>query len=258
MKVTSRDLLTVLIILVLGMCGTTAYADGPLPCFHVTIPSVEQEAAFVWKLLTNITFYDRNHYALSMPHSDIVSMLLEKARKNELSGKDLSLLQKGFQTTVYNRMDYRNGYRAIADVLPTADAKVAILQNYHDKWGFYLPPQYDLQLTLYGPGGSYDPKAGTIVIMTTKEGVFKRGRNPLETMLHEAVHIGIENTIVSKYGLSHWTKERIVDLFMMRHFKDVCPDYRMQPNAETDIDIIFREEDTWDNLPERVRKYVSR
>jgi len=77
-------------------------------------------------------------------------------------------------------------------------------------------------------------------------------------MLHEAVHIGIENTIVSKYGLSHWTKERIVDQFMIRHFMDVCPDYRMQSNAETDIDIIFWEADTWDNLPERVRRYASR
>jgi hypothetical protein len=108
-------------------------ADGPLPCFHVTIPSAEQEAAFVWKLLTNITFYDRNHYALSMPHSDIVSILLEKVGKNGLSRKDMRFLQKDFQTTVYNKMDYQNGYRAVADVLPTADAKVAILQNYHDK-----------------------------------------------------------------------------------------------------------------------------
>jgi hypothetical protein len=95
-------------------------------------------------------------------------------------------------------------------------------------------------------------------MMTTKEGLFKRGKNPLETILHEAVHIGIESTIVSKYGLSHWTKERIVDQFMVRHFKDVCPDYRIQSNAETDIDTIFEEEDAWDNLPERVRRHISR
>lgn len=129
--------------------------------------------------------------------------------------------------------------------------------NYHEKWGFYLPPRYNIRLTLYGPGGSYDPRAGTIVIMTTKEGVFKRGKNPLDTILHEAVHIGIQSTIVSKYGLSQWTKERIVDQFMLRHFKDVCPEYRMQPNAETGIDSIFAEEDVWDHLPERVRQYVS-
>jgi len=108
-----RDLVIVLAGIALALCVTTAPAYGNPPCFCITIPSAEQEAAFVWKLLTNIRFYDRNHYALSMPRSEIVSMLLEKARKNELSSKDMSLLQKDFQTTVYNRMDYQNGYRPL-------------------------------------------------------------------------------------------------------------------------------------------------
>jgi hypothetical protein len=257
MRVCRTIVATVLIGLILAPFLTAAHAENP-PQFRVSIPSAEQEAAFVCSLMRNIASFDSNRYVLSMPRSDIVSVLLEKARRKELVGKDWNLLQKDIQTTVYDRTDYQNGYQAVADVLAIADTKGAVFQNYHEKWGFYLPPQYDIRLTLYGPGGSYDARTGTIVMLTTKEGGFKRGRNPLETILHEAVHIGIENTIVSKYGLSHWTKERIVDQFMMHHFKDVCPDYRMQPNAETGIDRIFTGEDVWDHLPERVHEYVSR
>ena len=257
MRMSLRSIMAVMVGLILGTHVAVSHSDDNLPHFRASIPSCVQEATLVWNLLQNISFHDSNRYVLSMPQSEVTAVLLQKARENRLESNDRLLLKNHFDATIYNEADYRKGYQAITDVLAIANAKVTVFKKYHDQWGFFLPSQYDIRLTLYGPGGSYDPKTGTIIMMTTKEGSFKRGNNPLETLLHEAVHIGIENRIVKEHKLSHWTKERIVDQFMIRHFRDVCPGYRMQPNTDTGIDTIFEEEDAWDSLPDRVRRYAS-
>ena len=46
-----------------------------------------------------------------------------------------------------------------------------------------------INLTLYGPGGSYNPQEGSIILMITKEGTFKQSLDPAETIVHEIVHI---------------------------------------------------------------------
>jgi hypothetical protein len=243
--------------MLLAACGSIPQGDKHMSSFSVSILSADEEAIFVWSLLRNITFYDSNNYRLSMPDSAVVAAMIEKANNNELESTDISLLRADFSKTVYQRMDYLKGYEIIINTLAIANSKVHTFVDYHNKWNFYIPQQYEIKLTLYGPGGSYDPKTGTIIMLITKDGIFKRGKNPLDTVLHEAVHIGIEAPIVSKYRLSHWTKERIVDQFMVHHFMNVCPDYIMQPNAETGIDSIFNQADVWDNLPERVERFVS-
>ncbi|MEW6262821.1 MAG: hypothetical protein AB1641_07065 [Thermodesulfobacteriota bacterium] len=243
--------------IILAASGHIAHSDVNTLRFSVSIPSADEEARLIWNLLKNIKFYNSNNYKLSLPDSLVVAALIEKANRNELETKDWDLLLADFEKTIYKRADYLKGYEIIANSLTIANDQVRTFIAYNKKWGFHLPRQYSIRLTLYGPGGSYDSKTGNIIILTTKEGMFKRGKNPLETILHEAVHIGIEDPIVKKYGLSHWTKERIVDQFMVHHFMDVCPEYRMQGKAEKDIDAIFNKTDVWDHLPERVAQFVS-
>jgi hypothetical protein len=243
--------------MLLVSCATVAPLHGDRPAFAVSIASAEWEAKYVWGLLEEIEYYERNNYVLSLPES-ISPVLLAKAREKGLSGSDWSRFQKDFTARVYNKPDYQKGYEAVARFLSVADSRVAVFRRYHERWGFSLPLRYDVKLTLYGPGGAYDRNTGTIILLTSREGRFKRGTNPLETMLHEAVHIGIEGPIVSRFHLSHWTTERVVDKFMVAHFSDICPEYRIQPNSETGIDIILGDKDVWDNLPERIGQYLSR
>jgi len=223
----------------------------------VRIPSSAEEIDFIWSLLKNIQFYNSNKYKLSLPDNETAMSIVEKANRQELSNEDYTLLKSDFTTNIYNQNDYQKSYRIINNTLPIAKSQQKIFIHYKTKWNFYIPKQYEVLLTLYGPGGSYNPQKGIITIMTTKQGTFKRGQNPLETILHEAVHIGIEDAIVRRYNLSHWEKERIVDQFMMYHFKEICPDYKMQPTSETAIDEIFKNENAWDNLPEAVSQFIS-
>jgi hypothetical protein len=65
---------------------------------------------------------------------------------------------------------------------------------------------------LYGLGGRYNLSTATVTLLTTE--FLKKPAS--ETILHEIVHIGIEETIVNKYRLSHWEKERLVDLICMK------------------------------------------
>jgi hypothetical protein len=257
MRAGRRSFPIVLLGSLLAACAGAPAMDTSMPEFCVSIPAADWEARHVWALLQEIEYYDRNNYDLSLPE-DVSPPLLERARKRELTNHDWNRFRKDFAARVYNRLDYQKGYEAVAELLGTAERAAVVFRRYHEEWGFTLPRGYHVQLTLYGPGGSYDRKTGTIILLTTSEGLFRRGRNPLETILHEAVHMGIEVPIVFRYGLSHWTTERVVDKFMVAHFMAVCPEYRMQPNAATGIDVIFEAADVWDNLPQRVARYVSR
>ena len=47
--------------------------------------------------------------------------------------------------------------------------------------------------------------------MTDGDGIPKTNRKPVLTIIHEMVHIGIENIIVKKYNLTHKEKEHARD-----------------------------------------------
>ncbi len=47
-------------------------------------------------------------------------------------------------------------------------------------------------------------------------------KHPAHTPVHELVHIGIEEIIVQRFKLSHWEKERTVDLVTSKMFGQVC------------------------------------
>ncbi len=255
MREPHRNRASVVVAVLLVVCSSVGAADE-LPRFSVSIPSIEIEARFVWDLLGDIGFYRSNNYQLSLPNTPTVAALIEKAAAVALDEGDWNRLRKDFEG-VYDRSHYERAYEITKEALPRADGKIPVLAEYRKKWGFQLPKKYNIRLTLYGPGGSYDPETGTIVLLTSRQATFKTGPNPLETILHEAVHIGIEASIVARYRLTHWTKERIVDQFMASHFIDICPGYRMQPNPETRIDTIFGDPSVWDDLPARIARFLS-
>lgn len=63
-----------------------------------------------------------------------------------------------------------------------------------------------IYLTSYGTGGSYNLPNTIILNINNKQSGYK-------TIVHEIIHLLIENQ-VKKYEVSHWEKERIVDLIL--------------------------------------------
>jgi len=69
---------------------------------------------------------------------------------------------------------------------------------------------YEIVFTMYGVGGSYDlPNKITINIRD------KESEGICRTIIHEIIHLNIES-LIEKYKIGHWEKERIVDLTLSK------------------------------------------
>lgn len=122
-------------------------------------------------------------------------------------------------------------------------------------WGFKLMERYEVILTLYGTGGDCNAKTGQIILFTTEQGSFKR-QTGYEVLLHEIVHIGIDEPLVKKYKLTHWEKERIVDLICSQYLKEILPKYKLQQKGDVRIDAFINVYSIEKNLPEAIERFV--
>lgn len=219
--------------------------------------TAKQEAEMVWYFIGIIKFLQKHGYHLSLPQNELIQILIERSKNNDLNEKDFEKLSKLISKKIYNKNDYSAGINNIKKVLPEIEGIFSKFEEFHKKWDFNIFKEYKLFLTLYGPGGSYDPSKGEITILTTKTGEFKNRKNPIGTIIHEFVHIGIEERIIQKYNISQIIKERIVDKFVSANFKDLLPNYSIQNFGDTTIDQYLEDKDCWENLPYFIEKYVE-
>ncbi len=223
---------------------------------QIKIPSPENECSFIWRNIRDITFFDQNGYSVSFPDDIFIEKLLNQSRKNQLVDGNYDTLLRLIRNEVYKQEDYQKGYLKINEVLPLINQAIENLQVFQDSWGFTLFPQYEINLTLYGPGGSYNPDRGEVLLMTTASGRFKGYNNPANTIIHEVIHIGIEQCIVQEYHLSHQLKERVVDLFVQICFSDKLTDYRLQSFGDKRIDSYIQNKDDLKNLPAIIKGFM--
>lgn len=86
---------------------------------------------------------------------------------------------------------------------------------------------YTIYLTKYGVGGSYNYPDS--IIINIKYMYYK---GLLSTVFHEMIHL-IIHTWITEYKVSHWQKERIVDLLTMKF----APQIQINPNKPIPIEI---------------------
>lgn len=70
------------------------------------------------------------------------------------------------------------------------------------------------------------------------------------------IHMGIEENIVNHFRLSHWEKERVVDLMTKLLFGNLLPDYMLQDKGDKRVDPFVTVE-TLQDLPASIEKYVG-
>lgn len=98
-----------------------------------------------------------------------------------------------------------------------------------------VPKKISVILSCYGLGGNYFPP-DTIEINIKRHSAKKT----VSLLFHEIIHLIFEK-YVEKYGLTHWEKERTVDL-ILHHNKELNMDY-WQPRyhgTEKYVDEIFK------------------
>lgn len=163
-----------------------------------------------------------------------------------------------FISEVYDARDYELSLEKLKNF--DKDNICQALQKFVDlekNWGFKIPACYEIIVTLYGPGGSYWPQ-GRILILPGAIDVLN-SRWLVELIIHEMVHIGIEENIVRKYALEHWQKERLVDLICMLYLKNILSDYKPnslnEKNGDRRIDTFVDLNAILYDLPTAIEKY---
>ncbi|PLX27849.1 hypothetical protein C0583_01270 [Candidatus Parcubacteria bacterium] len=102
-----------------------------------------------------------------------------------------------------------------------------IINYYFSLFGYNTPDTVNVYFTIYGPGGSYSPPNKISVMLNNSPNWI------LKMIIHETIHIIIEQPFIKKYNISHWEKEAIVDaLCMSKILKNICLNYKPQKQTK--------------------------
>ncbi|MFC1700789.1 hypothetical protein ACFLZ0_01485, partial [Patescibacteria group bacterium] len=91
---------------------------------------------------------------------------------------------------------------------------------------------YDLILTKYGTGGSYN-LPNRIILNFNK----KTPNDIIRIIIHEIIHLLIQ-PLIEKFEIEHWPKERIVDLMLSKIMPELTKMQKLSQNTEK-IDKLF-------------------
>ena len=202
----------------------------------IQVPKAEDEIRYIWQQLQDLQFFIDNGYDLVLPEGELMEELKIKVLANSLDENDYVRFEEYFKNEIYQAGDYQKGFQKIEVQLELINDIVEELLSMDLDWDFKSFLNYDIILTLYGPGGSYNPDEGSIVLYSNSKGEFKGYSNPINTIVHEIVHIGIEQPLIQKYQISHTMKERIVDSIVSILFSEELPDYKIQDMGDYRID----------------------
>lgn len=258
------------LILALGFIFTGCGGNGsplddpiddntPLNYYSVSIPTAQEEAEYFLRTLKQYKWFMNNGYThVTIPSHPVLDPLKTKILNDQtLTSTEEVQVINTFKADLFNQVDYQQSFPAIRRAAVIADRQIDSLRRYQTAWGFYIPDRYKIQLTVYGPGGSYHPATGTITMTVPKDGQFTGNRKPIHTILHETIHIGIEDRIIQRYKIGQQDKELIVDYFTKNHFSAVIPDYPVQGFNAPTMDMMFKNTDVLDDLPQRIEEILA-
>ena len=225
---------------------------------EIIIPTVEQETEYVWRTIHDINFFKQHNYQVALPQGTLIENLKDKASRNDLNDSDYQSLLAFMRSKVYKKSDYQNGFYKIKENISLINKMINEIGQLETHWEYKEFETYEVKLTLYGPGGSYDPENGSILIYTTIDGQFKQYENPSNTIIHEIIHIGTEQSIMAKNQVSHPLKERIIDKIVMMNFSHYLPDYKLQGFGDARIDEFLKDKEDLKNLNEIVSDFQEK
>jgi len=163
--------------------------------------------------------------------------------------KDFSLENKDFsddkiKNSILEEYD-ETDYKKIADTVNKQWLKFSpFLEKYFLETNIKPENIYEVKLTKYGVGGSYNLPNNIIVNFQRKFGI-----GVSKTIIHEIVHLSIQE-LIEKYKVGHWEKERVVDLIVLK----IVPEIAKMQNISIDtkpIDEAF--ERYYPNLEEVIK-----
>ena len=230
--------------------GVSEHQEIPRPSLIIRAMTPTEEMNYLWFVLKRVPFYQTNGYTFEIPdHPKFQEIASFTIPPSEVEKKAIEEL---FYDQIYKPGHYQPGIVALERERPKIEQAFLTMAELHRAWGFKMLPQYSLLLTRYGPGGKCDEDTGQVIMLTTQNGTFKRA-HPAGTPIHEIIHIGI-NGIARNFRLTHWERERLVDLISSQKFADILPGYEMQGKGDSRIDPYITAE--FDDLPKALANYT--
>lgn len=243
-----------IIVFSIAISSIFIYTVFGLEAPEIIFRAQTQKEAFSYSIyiIDKLSWFKENGYNVALPEHKSFNELYSSPEK--VATINLKELEAIFVTEVYQKSDFDKGLRAIRLGESVVEESVKKLVELHKNWNFKLMPKYEVVLSLYGPGGSYDPSSGQIVVKTDRSIGFSCGKDAYHSVIHEIVHIGIEENIVEKYKLAHWEKERLVDLICSKYLK--LPEYDMQ-KIQNQIDQFVTYENIVKDLPLAIESFIE-
>ncbi len=193
--------------------------------------SIEYEIQRIKNTIKKLDWFKEKGYRLSLPKNlslEDVDFLDEECIRNSILSE-------------YSEDDYKK-------VIKTVNQQwlkfSPLLENYFLETNIKLEDFYEVKLTKYGVGGSYNlPNT----IITNIQAHYDVGL--VKTIIHEIIHLSIQK-LIEKYEVEHWEKERIVDLILDKYFSEIN---KMQniPIDTKSIDQVF--EKHYPNIEEVIK-----
>ncbi len=269
-----KSLHTILIFVVL-LSGLSCWSQASRKSISISIPTIEQEATSIWRTINDITFLSEQGYRINLPKNDLIDSLITKSKNGTFGNEDFPSIYNLLESEVYNLLEsevynllesevykqsnYTSALAKVQDQTPLINDIIQQIESSKQSWNwpFKMFGTYEVVFTLYGSGGSYDPDTGTVTLFTTTRGEFMNYKSPANTIIHEIIHMGIEESIVQKYDLSHGLKERIVDTIVFLLFGEQLPEYRVQNMGETEIDQHLKQKTDLKKLDSIIEDYLK-
>ena len=164
--------------------------------------SSEYEVQRVKNTLNKLAWFKEQGYRLSLP------------KGLSLDGDNL-VDEKFIKISVVSEYN-ENDYKQVIEMVNEQWLKYSsILEKYFLETNIKSKDNYEVKLTRYGVGGSYN-LPNTIIINIQAH--YEVGL--IKTIIHEIIHLSIQG-LIEKYEVEHWQKERIVDLILDKYFPQI-------------------------------------
>jgi hypothetical protein len=218
----------------------------------VRAQTVNEEFDYLMNILRKMDFYNEHGYKNLIP--DHPFFLKISNDLNLLNSSNIEKAKSILAEEIYNPSFFKNGLKIVNDITKQLEEVIQKVEKWKD-WGFKIFPKYEIRLTAYGPGGSYNFNEGKITMKLKKDGTFSR--IPQNVIVHEIIHIGIEESIIKKFELSHVEKEGLVDAICVNYFNDLLTDYRVQERGDKNIFNLVSKNNI-SELPKIIEEYKNK
>ncbi|MBE6446604.1 MAG: hypothetical protein E7021_04300 [Alphaproteobacteria bacterium] len=187
---------------------------------HIPIPTLKQAYQLFLQNISRIDWYEENGrpyflQSLKQMNKPLINQMIEERDLLKTDeNKYVKKFQHPFEKELYHPERYERLANEILSYKDTFDKIYNKFKAMHDSWGFIILSEYTIDLNMYVGNGSYNAKTGHI-LLGIKGGGIQVNMSTIKLIMHEMIHLGIENLIVKdksgKLLLQQEEKERVVD-----------------------------------------------